>query len=416
MTILNVSALDYGGAGKFSVDFNDSLLRLGHKSSLIVLDQKTSSQNVLRYPASLLSKPFAKLARWVAKVKWTTATFDYNYYFYNVHERYTTISAKKILGLIDGVPDVIFIHWVTGFINARVIGDLYQLTNAKIYWLMIDNAPITGGCHYPWSCEGYKHDCVNCPAILSPADKWLAKENLRLKVSYLPANTGVIAFSASDYDRVKQSRLFRNNPINRMLGFVDEDKFQPGNKEEAKAYFGLSDTHRVVFFGASSLKEKRKGMQLLLNAMDYLQVEQVTFLIAGDFAPSFQDKNIRLIGYVNEDDLIKAYQASDLFVCPSLEDSGPLMVNQSIMCGTPVVAFRVGVSLDLVHTGRTGYSARTGDDKDLANGITELLRLNETDYLKMRDSCRNMAVSLYGKLAFQRQIDKLLEEPVFENL
>ena len=56
----------------------------------------------------------------------------------------------------------------------------------------------------------------------------------------------------------------------------------------------------------------------------------------------------------------------------SIEDSGPMMINESIMCGTPVVCFDMGVARDLVHTGRTGYRAALRDSSDLAFGIREV--------------------------------------------
>ncbi|MBD2700685.1 glycosyltransferase [Spirosoma sp. BT702] len=408
MTILNLSALDYGGAGKFAVDFNDFLRQSGYESNLVVMDKKTDSPNVVQYVGSRLSKPFSKLARKAAKSKWEYVTFDYDYYFYNIYERYSTISAKKILEAIPKKPDVIFMHWVTDFINAQLMNELHRLTGAKMYWLMIDNAPITGGCHYPWSCEGYKTDCSTCLAISSPTDQWLARENLKLKIQYLPATLGVMAFSNSDYERARQSRLFNDKPIAKLLGYVNEDKFVPGDKVVAKKFFGLPTDHKVIFFGATSLKERRKGMQFLLNALNALQFDNVTLLVAGNSPVNFEGKNIKLAGHLNEADLIKAYQAADLFVCPSIEDSGPIMVNQSIMCGTPVAAFNTGVAQDLVITGKTGYRAEISDFDDLAKGIHYLIQMNDDCYVKMAQNCRDMAVSLYGRRSFQQQIEQLI--------
>ncbi len=94
-----------------------------------------------------------------------------------------------------------------------------------------------------------------------------------------------------------------------------------------------------------------------------------------------------------KNELPKAFQAADLFVCPSIEDAGPMMVNQAIMSGTPVVAFEMGVALDLVHTGVTGYRARLKDSDDLAKGMKDILSLSEIELTKMRENCRNMGLS-----------------------
>ena len=92
--------------------------------------------------------------------------------------------------------------------------------------------------------------------------------------------------------------------------------------------------------------------------------------------------------------IASAYQIADIFICPSIEDSGPTMINQSIMCGTPVVSFEMGVSPDLVITGKTGYMAKLKDSKDLAQGIFEILSLTDDNFNEMSDNCRKLALKV----------------------
>ena len=53
------------------------------------------------------------------------------------------------------------------------------------------------------------------------------------------------------------------------------------------------------------------------------------------------------IGYLSHEDLVHAYQASDIYLSPSVEDSGPMMLRQAAMTGIPTVAFNIGNALDL---------------------------------------------------------------------
>ena len=73
------------------------------------------------------------------------------------------------------------------------------------------------------------------------------------------------------------------------------------------------------------------------------------------------------------------------------------MINQAMMCGTPVVAFSTGVALDLVITGKTGYRAKCGDSKDLAIGLSYILDLSENHLKIMKDNCRSLALELMSK-------------------
>ena len=395
-TILNLSAIDYGGAGKFTLHFNDLLRKTGHTSHLVVKDVKTDYQHLIEYPKQF-EKPLQKLQRRFAKRRYTEADTVYDYYFYNLYDQFSTVSARQILALIPTRPDVIIIHWVSDFINAETLRELHQRTGATIYVLMLDNAPITGGCHYPWDCEGYYTDCSGCPAILTPGVQNIACQNLALKKQYLPVDTTLLVFSDNDLKRAKRSALFGDKRTLKLPGyFVDETNYKPGNQADAKANFGIPQQHRVVFFGATTLHEKRKGMHLLLNALEHVCRDDVTFLVAGSAPPSAPLDRFMLVGNLTEEQLIKAYQAADVFVCPTLEDSGPTMINQAIMCGTPVVSFDTGIGGDLVHTGKTGYRARFDDPGDLAVGISYILNLPGSELQMLRKTCRDFALEQYG--------------------
>ena len=71
-----------------------------------------------------------------------------------------------------------------------------------------------------------------------------------------------------------------------------------------------------------------------------------------------------------------------------------MIINESILCGTPVVAFNMGVAPDLVHTGRTGYRARLKDEADMAAGLRRLLEMDEESIREMREECRVLGLQL----------------------
>jgi glycosyltransferase involved in cell wall biosynthesis len=409
-TVLHLSAVDFGGAGNFTLDFHRLWRELGHSSHLVVKDKKSSHADVMQYPGGGAHRIGAKLQRRLARLSEKSLTFDYDYYFFNRYERYTFASAEKLLSLLPARPDLIFVHWVTDFINARLIQELQQQTGAAVFWLMIDNAPLTGGCHYPWECSGYQHDCGNCPAVLPQKATSAASRNLAFKLRHLPPDLTLLAFSEQDYRRAKKSAVFKSRKVEKLLGFVDETKYVPGDRPAAQSHFGIPSHMKVIFFGASSPKERRKGMALLLRAIEALGEEDYFLLVAGTLpAAALPEEKVKRVGHLSEADLIRAYQAAYMFVCPSLEDSGPMMINQAIMCGTPVVAFDVGVAQDLVQTGKTGYRAVTGDYHDLARGMDYLLHLDADAYAQMQTACRARATAGYSREAYTNRLRELTE-------
>ena len=50
----------------------------------------------------------------------------------------------------------------------------------------------------------------------------------------------------------------------------------------------------------------------------------------------------------NEKELIKFYQNSDFFLNQSIQDAGPVMVNEALACGVPVISFKTGISNDVI--------------------------------------------------------------------
>jgi len=91
--------------------------------------------------------------------------------------------------------------------------------------------------------------------------------------------------------------------------------------------------------------------------------------------------------------LINEYSKADVFVCSSIEDNGPMMINEALMCGSPVVCFDVGIGPDLVNNS-TGYLAQNFSYKDLAKGIYKVLF--DSDIEKLKNESRNLAINKYG--------------------
>ena len=424
-SILNLAFTDEGGAGIAARGFNDLLVAAGHRSILVVKESGRTSRNVVALRSkptrfsiqNVTSKILARLER---PAQAPVSPFDKKYCFYNVDENEEHYSADRILLATGFTPDVIILHWISGFLNSKSIAELESRTGARIIWLMMDNAPLTGGCHYPWSCTGYQSNCDHCPAILDPADRSIARRNLDLKKLHLPAGLRLLACSESDFLRAKSSSLFGQGHAFKYLIPVDNNRYRPGDVKQARKSFGIDPQSRVIFYGSIALTDRRKGGMLFLQALRHLHdvyetadLQKIVVLVAGRTdADMFAGLrvSVKMTGYLNEEGLVRAYQAADVFVSTSLEDSGPLMINQSVMCGTPVVSFDVGVALDLVQDGRTGYRVPTGDAKDLSRSIARVLDLPSAGHAAMREGCRALAMKLCDPETQLQRLMQILDE------
>lgn len=164
-------------------------------------------------------------------------------------------------------------------------------------------------------------------------------------------------------------------------------------------------------FAAANLSEYRKGGDLLVKALHHLPeslgAESVLLVIGkeGKAITETVDIPVHHLGYLSDDrSKTMAYSAADLFLFPSRADNQPLVLQESMACGTPMVSFKVGGIPGLVRPGVTGYLAEPENAKDFCEGITQLL---EAESLRnhMSQQCRAIALEEYSlELIVQRHI------------
>ena len=111
------------------------------------------------------------------------------------------------------------------------------------------------------------------------------------------------------------------------------------------------------------------------------------------------------IGPLSRQNLIKAYNASNIFLSPSIDDAGPSMVNQSIMCGTPVICFEIGTALDVIDNGISGYKVKVKDYEAFADAIYTIYNMPAEKYDKLQLSTREMALKHNSLESFARMIE-----------
>jgi glycosyltransferase involved in cell wall biosynthesis len=96
----------------------------------------------------------------------------------------------------------------------------------------------------------------------------------------------------------------------------------------------------------------------------------------------------RYLGKLHDDiSLAALYAAADVFIAPSLQDNLPNTILESLACGTPCIAFKVGGIPDLIEHQKNGYLAEPFAVEDLTKGITWVLADRER-YLALAEFAR----------------------------
>jgi glycosyltransferase involved in cell wall biosynthesis len=407
MKILHLSASDSGGAGTAAFRFHRNMTARGINSKMLVFLKQTNDPNVIP-----LAKPGAlsRASRLASKVLLKIRS-NPDYYFQD-QIKSALNSGIDYFDEIDYQPDIIVAHWISSFVSLEDLyqmcaGDLYQMCagrNVPVIWYLMDMAPLTGGCHYAWDCVGYMNKCGECPALYSSNSRDMSSKNWSKKYASIQKMNITLVAGSWLINQAEKASLFKGKRKEKIMLGVDADIFKPGSRTGARKTLNLPANKKVLFVGSLSMKQRRKGMRYFLEAVRILEKNEeidkdnIIILTAGDDSVKktlsgtvFEHVHT---GFLDEGGLVNAYQAADVFVCPSIEDAGPMMTKESIMCGTPVVAFNMGVAGDLVHTGVTGYRAKLMDSNDLADGITQVISLDLTGARKMSSNCRDIGIKL----------------------
>ncbi|MEM0519058.1 glycosyltransferase [Aequorivita flava] len=327
---------------------------------------------------------------------------DPNYHMNGLNPMKGIMLSKKIAKNLPSKVDAFIYLFPQNFLDTTGLNYLNKITKAPIFWYMMDMAPMTGGCHYAWNCLGYTAKCGMCPGIYSNDKSDITNQLWQEKKKYIEsANIIPIAASQGQYNQLKSSSLFTDKNKYKVLIPIDSNIFKPNNKHDARNKIGLPLDKKIIFFGAASINESRKGLKELIESLKLLKSEMILedstvfVAVAGNRNQQLENEipfAHKFLGYLNYKQLATAYQAADLFACPSIEDSGPMMINQSIMCGTPVVSFNIGVSLDLVINYKTGFKVANGDTLEFAKALNLILTLPTNELENMSFYCRNLGL------------------------
>lgn len=271
--------------------------------------------------------------------------------------------------------DIITFHWISNFIDLEPFLRSVP-SRVKFIWVLHDLNPLTGGCHYTNGCRRFETGCYQCPQLLNDGLVDLVKMNFRIKLDvykkYLYDRVHLVPDSNWVASEVKRSALFRDTPLTVVHYPVETEVFRPHDMMNVRESLGLNKEKFTILFGSVGLHNQRKGMDLLLDAIKELAVEMkdrlqvITFGSGGLDIAGVEVKNFGRV--TGREFLALLYNAADYFIMPSKEEALGQTAMESLCCGTPVVAFRIGGLIDTVDA-TNGIFADAVTARSLADAI-----------------------------------------------
>lgn len=386
MKILQINATcGIGSTGRIVIDIGDVLKQKGFKNYIAYGYYTSELNNALK-----LKWGRKKYSLYVELLK-TRLSGRHGF-----TSKYATI---KLINWIEEVtPDVIHLHNLTGgYLNVEILFDYLKKANIPIVWTLHDCWSFTGHCtHFSiHKCEKWQTMCYKCPEKNGFPKRWFfdrSKEQWKKKREIFTSLPNMTLVTPSNWleGLVKLSYL-KKYPTIVINNGIDLETFKHTNNS-IREHYGLEEK-KIVLAVASTWGE-RKGYRYVLDVANKLD-DSYKVIIVG-----INEKNKKLlprniIGVTrtnNIKELVELYSAADVFINTTLEDNFPTTNLESLACGTPVITFNTGGSIESVDE-TTGMIVKQGDVGALTAAIEKVIMNKKINC----SSCRQKAVKLYNK-------------------
>lgn len=320
-------------------------------------------------------------------------------------DRHGLASKRSTTQLVERMkvikPDIIHLHNLHGYyLNIEILFDFLASVKTPVVWTLHDCWPLTGHCaHFSFcGCDRWKtlcHDCPqkNCYPACFGRDR--SRENFLLKKRLFTAVPNMTIVPVSKWLANIVSKSFSAAyPQKVIYNGVNPEVFTPKvDTDRIRMKYKLQG--KTVLLGVASTWSDRKGLGDFHRLANLLPTDTVLVLVG------LSDKQMkglpdRIIGVRRTEsiqELADLYNVADLFLNLTWEDNFPTTNIESLACGTPVLTYKTGGSVEAVDQ-YTGFVIEQGDLEGVVSVIDKVKRKGKTCFQK---ACRERALTLYNK-------------------
>lgn len=292
--------------------------------------------------------------------------------------------------------DVVHLHWISDFVDFPTF---FKRVRKPIVWTIHDENPGLGGFHYLSHKEGASKEYLRLDKIY---------EDIKRKALQKGNRPHLVAISSYMRDFFKKSPILRDCTTTLIHNGVDCKAFHSLPKAECRAKLGIPLDKKVFLFSSYQIEDKRKGLQVLIPALESLHDNSIMLVCLGNYkaVPLTEYIQVRCEGLVKGSDLLSEYySAADYFVLSSFQEAFAQTPLEALACGTPVIAFPCSGVPDLINP-KIGVMSENFTKEALMDAIKKAMNteychdeiINDVESRFSYDIITKQYIELYNQL------------------
>lgn len=279
-------------------------------------------------------------------------------------------------------PDILHAHYATSY------GILGSFINYSPYFLSV------------WGSDIYSF----------PRKSFIHKKFLEYNLK----KADIILSTSEDMSIEAEKYTDKNIEITPFGVYID--RFKPMEVKRDKAFtvgciksFIASYGLEYLIRGFKIFLDKSKDSDALLLLAGRGEQEQELKDLAKELGI---EKNIKFLGFINEDEVIETFNKMDVAVFPSIhQESFGVAAVEAQACGTPTIVTDVGGLTEATKPGYSSITVRPKSSEDIADAILKLYN-DEELRLQMKKNARQYVLDNFNIVDNFNYVDGLYKESI----
>ena len=307
---------------------------------------------------------------------------------------------------------IVHFHNTHGFyLSPAIIRSLVK--NKVTIWTLHDEFLLTGHCSVTKGCDKWKTNCGSCPNMDTYPSLKIDKSNeISVFNQKLLKAVNPIIVTPSHWlaGRFLLRYPFLSSKIQIIHNGIDENIFKPLSKIELRSKHDIPSNAFVILFVAElSTNNPFKGGEVIRElASKYINSDTILITVGGE-EKSYCDGHIVFPYIVNEKALVELYNLADVMVYPTKADNLPLVVLESMSCGVPVIASKIGGIPEIIQNNLNGYLVEDYQDVNSFIKILDEIKISPQKLQHLSHQSRERILNNFTLTEMIEHYSKLYE-------